>query len=73
MNKMYLDTESGTYFWNAPTVIDVTDWTMDDWAAWDNMSDRERSTWGNDYEISQSEHPGPKPLLPADYVKILSE
>jgi hypothetical protein len=71
VSKIYLDIESGTFFHDKPLVIETADWTQEDWAAWDNMSDHQRGAWGEEYAISLEPHPGQKPLFPAEYAKIL--
>lgn len=71
MSKIYLDIESGTWFWCPPVTIETEEWTEADWEAWDNkMSDADRCAWGEQYNISQLDSPGPKPPLPADYCEI---
>ena len=46
-NRLWLDTDTGTYGDGATlVVIDTTDWTYDDCSVWETMSDRERSSYG---------------------------
>lgn len=61
--KVWLDTESGTFSWNAPVAIETEHWGDQDWDTFDNgMSDRERS----DYGIMVSEYMAAHPNVAAD-------
>ena len=48
-NRLWLDTDTGTYGDAATLVIiDTTDWTQDDCDAWETMTDSERNEYANE-------------------------
>lgn len=50
--NVWIDTESGTWFWNKPVPMNTETWTDGDWQIFDNiMSDSQRS----DYAIEVSD------------------
>lgn len=59
---IWLDTESGTWFWNDPVELNTETWTDGDWQIFDNiMSDRQRSEYGVMVSEYFSHHPEQNP------------
>lgn len=63
--RLYVDTESGTYFSNPPAIINTDKWDDNDWQAWEEtMSDNDRCEYAYSYGRE------PKQPTPAQWCEL---
>ena len=59
---VWVDTESGTWFWNEPVELNTETWTDGDWQMFDNiMSDGQRSSYAIEVANSSALEDDPTP------------